>query len=76
MTTIGIDLSINSTGLRITSDSRKPRYYIITSKMSKRQKAFEHNRTTIIEYKNTIQNHEQVKGIEEYGLLHIEFLID
>ena len=53
METIGIDLSINSTGLCIVSDERKPRYYIITSKLSKRQKAFNHNRITILEYKKT-----------------------
>ena len=63
MTTIGIDLSINSTGLCITSDSRKPRYYIITSKMSKRQKAFEHNRITIIEYKKTDNLSDNIREI-------------
>lgn len=72
MTTIGIDLSINSTGLCITSDSHKPKYYIITSKMSKRQKAFNHNRITIIEYKKTDNLSDNIREIGKVISLVLE----
>lgn len=49
MISIGIDPSINSTGICIrTSDTYK--YYIICSKMSGKMKSFIHNRISIIDY--------------------------
>ena len=65
-------MSINSTGLCITSDSHKPKYYIITSKMSKRQKAFNHNRITIIEYKKTDNLSDNIREIGKVISLVLE----
>lgn len=49
MITIGIDPSINSTGICVrTSDTYK--YYIICSKMSGKMKSFTHNKISIVDY--------------------------
>lgn len=45
MKTMGIDLSINSTGICVGNH-----YYIITSKMTKKQKSFSHPNITILDY--------------------------
>ena len=39
---IGIDPSINSTGICIRREGGHPLYFIITSKMTKKMKDFEH----------------------------------
>lgn len=41
---IGLDLSINSTGVCVIEEGKKPIYYIITPKLTKRQQSISHNR--------------------------------
>lgn len=48
MITIGIDPSINSTGICVYT--KTPQYYIISSKQTKKNKAFRHPRITMIFY--------------------------
>ena len=50
MTTIGIDPSINSTGVCVISDNNLPVYYLIPSKLAKRNKENPHERITILPY--------------------------
>lgn len=50
MTVIGLDLSINCTGVCIVDDIRSPRYFIIPSKTTKKMKSFRHNRVEIMPY--------------------------
>lgn len=50
MTTIGIDPSINSTGVCVLEDSNPPIYYLIPSKLTKRNRENPHERITILPY--------------------------
>ena len=68
MITIGIDLSINCTGVCIIDDSKKdskPRYIIIPSKLTKRMKSFRHNRVEIRDYKKV--EHDLDNNIQQIG---------
>lgn len=56
MTNIGLDLSINSTGVCVNKDG-KCSYYIITSKMTKKMQNFEHKYVKYILY-----NKQEVDG--------------
>jgi Holliday junction resolvasome RuvABC endonuclease subunit len=49
MVSIGIDPSLNSTGICINNDG-KCKYFIITSKMTKKMKAFSHSHITYLPY--------------------------
>lgn len=60
MKTIGLDLSINSTGICVNNDG-KFTYYIITSKMTKKQQSFTHKNVKYILY-----NKQDVDG--EYNI--------
>ena len=50
MTKIGIDQSINSTSVCVLEEGKKPAYYIITPKLTKKQTAANHNRICYITY--------------------------
>lgn len=50
MTKIGIDQSINSTSVCVLEEGKKPAYYIITPKLTKKQSAANHNRICYITY--------------------------
>lgn len=50
MKSLGIDLSINGTGLCLIEDSKKPRYWLITSKDTKKNREFNHKRIQVIIY--------------------------
>lgn len=68
MIAIGIDLSINCTGVCIIDDSKKdskPRYIIIPSKLTKRMKSFRHNRVEIRDYKKI--EHDLDNNIQQIG---------
>lgn len=58
MTTIGIDPSINSTGVCIRKD-KKCEYYIVTSKMTKKMSSFSHPHVHLIKYEKF-----DTKGLE------------
>lgn len=49
MISIGLDLSINSTGICINKDG-KCKYYIIASKLTKKQQEFDHKYVHLIQY--------------------------
>ena len=50
MITIGLDLSINSTGVCVNEDNRVYKYYIISSHLTKKQKDFDHHYVQLLEY--------------------------
>ncbi len=54
MTTIGLDLSINSTGICINIDNQIFDYYIITPKLTKKQQLFSHKHVKLITYDKVI----------------------
>ena len=58
MISIGVDPSINSTGICV-SDGKKYKYYIITSKMTKKMVAFRHKYIQLIPYEKG-----ETKGLE------------
>ena len=66
MIKIGLDLSINSTGVCICEDDRDPVYYfIIPDKLSKKQKAAsQHKRINFITY-------DKIKGNDDHNINHI-----
>ena len=66
MIRIGLDLSINSTGVCICEDDRDPVYYfIIPDKISKKQKAAsQHKRINFITY-------DKIKGNDDHNINHI-----
>ena len=66
MIRIGLDLSINSTGVCICEDSKEPIYYfIIPDKLSKKQKAAsQHKRINFITY-------DKIKGNDDHNINHI-----
>ena len=66
MIRIGLDLSINSTGVCICEDSKEPIYYfIIPDKLSKKQKAAsQHKRINFITY-------DKIKGDDDHNINHI-----
>ena len=66
MIKIGLDLSINSTGVCICEDGRDPVYYfIIPDKLSKKQKAAsQHKRINFITY-------DKIKGNDDHNINHI-----
>lgn len=47
---IGLDLSINSTGVCLNDENNEPIYYIITPKLTRKQKSIQHDRINYIEY--------------------------
>ena len=65
MTRIGLDLSINSTGICINKDN-KYTYYIISSKLTKKQREFTHKRVHIIEYNKEVIDKNDSYEIKEY----------
>ena len=71
MTTIGIDLSINCTGICISNDNTNI-YHIITAKMTKKMKSFFHERLSIKSYDKY-----NVKGLdyEEREIAHTNNII-
>ena len=52
MVSIGVDPSINSTGICV-SDGKKYTYYIITSKMTRKMEAFSHKYIHLVPYEKT-----------------------
>ena len=66
MIRIGLDLSINSTGVCVCEDSKEPVYYfIIPDKLSKKQKAAsQHKRINFITY-------DKIKGNDDHNINHI-----
>jgi len=50
MVTIGLDLSMNSTGVCINTDSKKFKYFIISAKLTKKQANFVHDSVKLIDY--------------------------
>lgn len=66
MVTIGIDPSLNSTGVCINVDG-KCKYYIITSKMTKKMKEFKHDDIHYVSYEKADTN----KKLNEYA--QVEF---
>ncbi len=66
MIRIGLDLSINSTGVCICEDDKDPVYYfIIPDKLSKKQKAAsQHKRINFITY-------DKIKGNDDHNINHI-----
>lgn len=66
MIKIGLDLSINSTGVCICEDTKDPVYYfIIPDKLSKKQKAAsQHKRINFITY-------DKIKGNDDHNINHI-----
>ena len=66
MIRIGLDLSINSTGVCICEDNKEPIYYfIIPDKLSKKQKAAsQHKRIDFITY-------DKIKGNDDHNINHI-----
>ena len=65
MIKIGLDLSINSTGICINKDN-KYTYYIISSKLTKKQREFTHKRVHIIEYNKEVIDKNDSYEIKEY----------
>lgn len=62
MITIGLDLSINSTGVCVYNDkTEEHNYYIITHKLTKKQKEFKHKQLKYILYEKESPN-----KIDEY----------
>lgn len=53
---IGLDLSINSTGVCILQPDKEPIYYIITPKLTKKQQSINHNRFQYKTYEKSIKN--------------------
>ena len=53
---IGLDLSINSTGVCILYPNTEPIYYIITPKLTKKQQSITHNRIHYKTYLKSIKN--------------------
>ena len=66
MIRIGLDLSINSTGVCICEDNKEPVYYfIIPDKLSKKQRAAsQHKRINFITY-------DKIKGNDDHNINHI-----
>lgn len=56
MKTMGIDLSINSTGICIGDQ-----YYIISPKLTKKQKALNHPEISFIEYQKGNSDSENIR---------------
>lgn len=54
---IGIDPSINSTGICVSMNNGNNHYYIITSKMTKKMKAFSHPHITYLPYDKPDHTH-------------------
>lgn len=50
MITIGLDLSMNSTGVCVNIDSKEFKYYIISAKLTKKQANFQHANVKLIDY--------------------------
>lgn len=65
MVKIGLDLSINSTGICI-NENDKFTYYIITSKLTKKQREFKHPTVHVIEYNKEVPDKEEVYSAKEY----------
>lgn len=54
MTVVGLDLSINSTGICVyDTDTRQSVYYIVGSKFTKKALNYQHNRLILIPYEKT-----------------------
>lgn len=53
---IGIDQSINSTAVCVIEEGKKPIYYIIVPKMTKKQQSITHNRIHYKTYLKSIKN--------------------
>ena len=47
---IGLDLSLNSTGICVLEEGKNPKYFIIAGKMTKKMASFSHKQVSIIEY--------------------------
>lgn len=67
MVRIGIDPSLNSTGVCVNIDGKQFKYWIITSKMTKKMKEFKHDDVKYLPYEKADTN----KKLNEYA--EVEF---
>ena len=75
MITIGLDLSINSTGVCINKDNTTFKYFIITSKLTKKQLVFKHRRLKLIGYNKQVSEGDYTEK-EYIKTLNINKIVD
>jgi len=76
MTVVGLDLSINSTGICVyDTDTRQSVYYIVGSKFTKKALNYQHSRLILIPYEKTTvdskMEYSQKEDLKTYNIYNI-----